>query len=178
VILFFGYVRAYKGLDFLLRAMPRVLERVDAELLIVGEFYDDRAKYDEIIAERGLSDRVRVVDEHVPDERVGEYFTASDLVVLPYTSATQSGITQIAFAFGVPVISTDVGGLPEVVTDGETGYIVPPADEDALAAAIVRYFEEERGPAFRRNVEMEAKRDAAGELLRRAIRDFLELERG
>jgi glycosyltransferase involved in cell wall biosynthesis len=177
-ILFFGYVRAYKGLEYLLRAMPRVLARVDADLLIVGEFYDDRAKYDRIIEERGLSDRVKVVAEHVPDEDVGKYFTASDVVVLPYVSATQSGITQIAFAFGLPVISTDVGGLPEVVTNGRTGYIVPPMDEDALAAAIVRYFEEDRGAAFCKNVEIEAKRDMAGELLRRGVRDFLEIERG
>jgi glycosyltransferase involved in cell wall biosynthesis len=176
-ILFFGYVRAYKGLDYLLRAMPRVLARVDADLLIVGEFYDDRAKYDRIIEELGLSDRVRIIAEHVPDEDVGRYFAAADVVVLPYTSATQSGITQIAFAFGLPVISTDVGGLPEVVRDGETGYIVPPMDEDALADAVVRYFEEDRGAAFRKNVETEAKRDMAGELLRRAVRDFLEIER-
>jgi glycosyltransferase involved in cell wall biosynthesis len=177
-LLFFGYVRAYKGLDRLLRAMPRVLARVDVDLLIVGEFYDDRAKYDRIIEDLGLAEHVKVVAEHVPDESVGEYFTAADVVVLPYTSATQSGITQIAFAFGLPVISTDVGGLPEVVRDGETGYIVPPDDEDALADAVVRYFEEDRGAAFRRNVEVEARRDMAGELLRRAVRDFLEIERG
>jgi glycosyltransferase involved in cell wall biosynthesis len=177
-LLFFGYVRAYKGLDRLLRAMPEVLARVDAELLIVGEFYDDRARYERIIEELNISARVKIVAEHVPDERVGDYFTAADVVVLPYVSATQSGITQIAFAFGLPVISTNVGGLPEVVRDGETGYIVPPEDETALAGAIVRYFEEGRGAVFRRNVEMEAKRDMAGELLRRAIRDFLEIERG
>jgi glycosyltransferase involved in cell wall biosynthesis len=177
-LLFFGYVRAYKGLDRLLRAMPRVLSRVDADLLIVGEFYDDRTKYDRIIEELNLADHVKIVAEHVPDESVGRYFTAADVVVLPYVSATQSGITQIAFAFGLPVISTDVGGLPEVVRDGETGYIVPPEDEDALADAVVRYFEEDRGAAFRRNVEAEARRDAAGELLRRAVRDFLEIERG
>ena len=177
-LLFFGYVRAYKGLDYLLRAMPRVLSRIDADLLIVGEFYDDPRKYDRIIQEHGLADRVRIVAEHVPDERVGDYFAAADVVVLPYVSATQSGITRIAFAFDLPVISTDVGGLPEVVRDGETGYIVPPMDEGALADAIVRYFEEDRGPVFRENVKMEAKRDTAGELLRRAVRDFLEIERG
>lgn len=176
-ILFFGYVRAYKGLDYLLRAMPRIRERIDADLLIVGEFYDDRSKYDRIIDELGLGERVRIVAEHVPDEEVGKYFAVADVVVLPYTSATQSGITQIAFAFGLPVISTNVGGLPEVVRDGETGYIVPPRDEDALADAVVRYFEGERGAAFHKNVEVEAKRDRAGGLIRRAVRDFLEMER-
>ena len=176
-LLFFGYVRRYKGLDYLLRAMPHVLAHVDVDLLIVGEFYDDRGKYERIIEELGLGERVTIVGEHVPDESVGDYFAAADVAVLPYVSATQSGITQIAFAFGLPVISTDVGGLPEVVRDGETGYIVPPMDEDALARAIVRYFAEDREAMFRRNVAMEAKRDTAGELLRRAIRDFIEMER-
>jgi glycosyltransferase involved in cell wall biosynthesis len=177
-ILFFGYVRAYKGLEYLLRAMPRVLSRVDVDLLIVGEFYEGRAKYDRMVEDLDLSDHVRIVAEHVPDERVGEYFAAADVAVLPYVSATQSGITQIAFAFGLPVISTDVGGLPEVVRDGETGYIVPPMDENALAGAVIRYFEEDRGAVFRRNVEAEARRDRAGELLRQAVRDILEIERG
>jgi glycosyltransferase involved in cell wall biosynthesis len=176
-ILFFGYVRAYKGLEHLLRAMPSVLRSVEVDLLIVGEFYDDRAKYDRIIADLGIGKRVKIVAEHVPDETVGEYFTASDVVVLPYVSATQSGITQVAFAFGLPVISTRVGGLPEVVTDGATGYIVPPRDEGALADAIVRYFEEGRKESFSANVETEASRDRAGELMRRAVRDFLEMER-
>jgi glycosyltransferase involved in cell wall biosynthesis len=120
---------------------------------------------------------VRIVAEHVPDESVGNYFAAADVVVLPYIAATQSGITQVAFAFGLPVISTEVGGLPEVVRDGETGSIVKPADEAALAAAIVRYFTEGRRDELRANVEAEAKRDRAGELLRRAVQDFLEMER-
>jgi glycosyltransferase involved in cell wall biosynthesis len=177
-ILFFGYVRAYKGLEYLLRAMPKVLSRVDADLLIVGEFYEDRSKYDGIVRELGVGDHVRIVAEHVPDERVAEYFTAADVAVLPYVSATQSGITQVAFAFGLPVISTEVGGLPEVVRNGETGYIVPPMDANALADAVIRYFEEGREAAFRSNVVEEAKRDRAGELLRLAVRDFLEIERG
>jgi glycosyltransferase involved in cell wall biosynthesis len=175
--LFFGYVREYKGLAHLLRAMPRVLERADIDLLIVGEFYDDRAKYDAMIEELGIGDHVKIVAEHVPDESVGDYFAVSDVVVLPYVAATQSGITQVAFAFGLPVISTDVGGLPEVVKDGETGAIVKPADEEALADAIVRYFTGGRREEFRANVEAEAKRDRAGELIRRAVQDFLEMEK-
>jgi len=112
----------------------------------------------------------------VPDESVGEYFAASDLVVLPYVSATQSGITQVAYAFGLPVVSTDVGGLPEVVRDGETGYIVPSRDETALAGAVVEYFTGGRAAELRANVEAEARRDRAGDLMRRAIGDFLEMK--
>jgi len=176
-ILFFGYVRKYKGLTYLLRAMPLALAELDLELLIVGEFYDDRAGYESLINELGIRDRVTVVAEHVPDEDVGKYFSASDVAVLPYVSATQSGITQIAYAFGIPVISTNVGGLPEVVEDGKTGYIVKPRDEKALAAAIVRYFKGGESRRLRENVLSEARRDRAGEQLRKAVRDFLEMER-
>ncbi len=176
-LLFFGYVREYKGLAYLLRAMPQILREVDVELLVVGEFYDDRSKYDRIIDDLNLGERVRVVAEHVPDESVGDYFAAADVAVLPYVSATQSGITQIALASGLPVISTDVGGLPEVVRDGETGYIVKPEDEGELACAVVRYFKSGDAPRMRANVALEAQRDHAGDLMRRAIRDFLEMAR-
>lgn len=176
-MLFFGYVRRYKGLEYLLRAMRPILEKVDVDLLIVGEFYDDRGRYDRIIEELGVEDHVKIVAEHVPDERVGDYFAAADVVVLPYVSATQSGITQIAFAFDLPVISTDVGGLPEVVTDDVTGYIVKPGDSDELARAVVRFFDGGERERLASNVALEAKHDRAGELMRRAFSDFLEMER-
>lgn len=176
-LLFFGYVREYKGLEYLLKAMPGVLSEIDVDLLIVGEFYDDRSKYDRLIDELGIAEHVRVVAEHVPDESVGDYFAASDLAVLPYSSATQSGITQVAFAFGLPVVCTDVGGLPEVVKDGETGFVVRPRDESALARAIVSYFSDGKEEEFRARVEVEARLDRAGDLMRRAVGDFLEMDR-
>ena len=176
-VLFFGYVREYKGLAYLLRAMPMILEEIDVDLLVVGEFYDDRSKYDRIIEELDIGERVRIVAEHVPDEAVGDYFGAADVAVLPYVSATQSGITQIAFAFGLPVVSTNVGGLPEVVREGETGYIVKPEDERELARAVVRYFTAGDAARMRANVAVEAQRDHAGDLMRRAVRDFLEMAR-
>ncbi len=177
-ILFFGYVRAYKGLRYLLEAMPAVLENHDVQLLVVGEFYDERQRYERLISSLGIGDSVKVVAEHVPDETVGEYFVASDVVVLPYLSATQSGITQIAYAFGLPVISTDVGGLPEVVKDGETGYIVKCGSADALSAAIGRFFDGDERAKLEQGVAREARADQAGELMRRSIADFLELGRG
>lgn len=175
--LFFGYVREYKGLTYLLKAMPRILERVEIDLLVVGEFYEDRRKYENLIDELGIRENVHVIDEHVPDESVARYFGAADVVVLPYVSATQSGITQIAYAFGVPVISTDVGGLPEVVRNGETGYVVKAQDDAELADAVVRFFTSGEAEHLRANVLTEARRDRAGELMRRAVRDFLEIER-
>jgi glycosyltransferase involved in cell wall biosynthesis len=142
VLLFFGYVRAYKGLDVLLRALAALPEEMGLHLLVVGEFYDDEQKYRSLIQELGLHDRVSIVSDYVPNELVGRYFSASDVVVLPYISATQSGIAQIAYNFDKPVIATDVGGLGEVIIDGVTGYIVPPKDAPRLAAAIKKFYDE------------------------------------
>ncbi len=129
--MFFGLVREYKGLDLLLSAWKPSGERM---LLVVGEFYDDIGLYD--LPKEGV-----VVHPHfVPDEQVRLWFSVADLVVLPYRSATQSGVTQIAYHFGVPMVVTDVGGLPEVVRDGTVGYVVPPTAE-GLVAGIERAFE-------------------------------------
>jgi glycosyltransferase involved in cell wall biosynthesis len=140
VVLFFGLVRPYKGLGVLLEAFAKSVEKLPATLLIVGEFYEPRKGYDARIAELGIRDRVIVVDRYVPDEEVEKYFMACDVVALPYLSATQSAIVQVAYSFGVPVIVTSVGGLPEVVDDGVTGRVVPPDDADALAGAIAGFF--------------------------------------
>ncbi|HEU4929081.1 MAG TPA: glycosyltransferase [Candidatus Krumholzibacteria bacterium] len=140
VLLFFGLVRAYKGLDDLLRAVALLPPDLTVTLLIVGEFYEARERYDRLIQALGIAQRVRVVDRYVPDAEVAQYFMAADLVVLPYRSASQSGIAQTAFAFERPVVVTAVGGLPDVVEDGVTGYVVPPHDPAALVAAITRFF--------------------------------------
>ena len=141
-VLFFGYVRPYKGVHTLLDAFARVSASLDATLVVVGEFYEPSRPYVEHIERLGLGEKVRLVDRYVSDEEVGLYFSAADVAVLPYGSATQSGVVQVAFAFDTPVISTAVGGIPEVVKDGVNGLLVPPNDPDALAAAILRYFEE------------------------------------
>jgi glycosyltransferase involved in cell wall biosynthesis len=143
VILFFGLVRAYKGLDTLLEAFATCGEPLDATLLVVGEFYDQRAPYDARMRALGIESRVRVIDRYVPDDEVGGYFRAADVAVLPYVTATQSAVVQTAYSFGLPVIVTRVGGLPDVVEDGVTGLVVPPRDPAALAGAIVRYFRED-----------------------------------
>jgi glycosyltransferase involved in cell wall biosynthesis len=152
VILFFGLVRKYKGLIHLIRAMPKVLAQIDATLLVVGEFYDHRGPYLDEIKALGLGDKIRIVDEYVPNEQVGKYFTACDVVALPYTSATQSGIIQIAFGFGKPVIATAVGGLPDVIADGKTGMLTPAENPDALADAIVSFFGGGLADDFARNI--------------------------
>ncbi len=142
VVLFFGYIRKYKGLHVLLDAMKEVLKSVAVRLLVVGEFYDDERSYRDQIAELGLSDKLKLVSDYVPNEEVATYFSAADVVVLPYTDATQSGIAQIAYNFDRPIIATDVGGLAEVVIDGRTGLVVPPNSPAELARAIARFFAE------------------------------------
>lgn len=140
VLLFFGYIRPYKGLGVLLEAFAETLRDGPATLFIVGEFYEKREHYDSMIIELGIADHIRVVDEYVPNEAVEKYFRACDVVVLPYLSATQSGIVQVAYSFDKPVIVTGVGGLPDVVDDGETGFVVPPRDPGAFAGAIREFF--------------------------------------
>jgi glycosyltransferase involved in cell wall biosynthesis len=143
IILFFGYIRTYKGLMNLLEALPAIRKEVtDVHLLIVGEFYDDPAPYREAITRLGIQDCVTIVAEYVPNEQVHLYFTASDVVVLPYNEATQSGILSIAYGFTKPVIVTNVGGLAELVDENSTGFIVPPHDIPALSNAVIRFFAE------------------------------------
>jgi glycosyltransferase involved in cell wall biosynthesis len=146
VILFFGLIRAYKGLRTLLEAFALEKDALDATLLVVGEFYEDRAPYDAAIRELGIGERVRIVDRYVPDADVPAYFRLADVVVLPYVSATQSAIVQTAFSFERPVIVTAVGGLPDVVKDGVTGFVVPPQNPRALAGAMRRFYDENAGP--------------------------------
>ena len=142
VILFFGYVRAYKGLHVMIDAMKEVKKSIRVKLLVVGEFYDDEEKYRWHISDAQVRDVIDVVSDYVPNEKVGEYFSAADAVMLPYLSATQSGIAQIAYNFDKPVIATSVGGLAEVVVDGVSGIIVPPNDPIRLAEAIKRFYAE------------------------------------
>ena len=152
VILFFGYVRKYKGLHHLLDAMPLVLKQLKVKLLIAGEFYDDEHQYREQIKKLWLNDFVAVHGDYIPNEQVGLFYHAADVVVLPYISATQSGIIQIAYHYDKPVITTDVGGLPEVVDQGKTGFIVPSENVDALTEAIVKFFKVQNKINFTKNI--------------------------
>ena len=149
MMLFFGFVREYKGLKHLLNAVRILKEKQYKDrqvpvLYVVGDFDGNREEYLTLIDELKIAEDIKLIDGYVPDKEVEKYFSSADLVVLPYESATQSGIVQIAYGFRKPVIVTDVGGLPEVVEDDVTGMIVPPFDDDALADAICKYFDEGR----------------------------------
>ena len=154
VLLFFGYVRKYKGLDILLKAMPSVLKKhPDAYLLIVGEFYDKPDSYFEIINKNNLNDKVKLVNSFVPNEDVEKYYAVSDLVILPYRSATQSGILNVAYGFKKPVVVTDVGGLAEFVEDSKTGFIVKPDSPAEIERGINKFYNLREKEDFAFNIE-------------------------
>ena len=157
-ILFFGHVREYKGLHVLLDAMKLIPEEERPHLTTAGEFYDPETEYTDHIGKLGIEDHVEINNRYIPNEEVGRFFQATDLVVLPYISATQSGILQMAYHFNKPVIITDVGGLPDFVERGGTGYVVPPDDPSALADAIIRFYADRDRVDFTDNVRTYKKR--------------------
>lgn len=139
VVLFFGAIRPYKGLADLIAAFAKVRENVpDAWLVIAGYPFEPFAPYEEAIAARNIGEHTIVRLGYHSTSEVWKFFLAADLVALPYRSASQSGIAQLAFAFGTPIVATRVGGLPELVEEGHTGVLVDPGDEEALATAIIR----------------------------------------
>ncbi|WP_456328047.1 glycosyltransferase, partial [Archaeoglobus sp.] len=141
VILFFGLLRPYKGVKYLVKAFESLPKEVleDSRLLIVGETWEDR-ETTKLIANSKYRNKITVVNRYVPDDEVSLYFSVSDVVVLPYTRASQSGVAHIAMAFGLPVISTYVGGLRESLSKYKGTIFVKPKNADELAEAIVRVY--------------------------------------
>lgn len=153
-MLFFGLIREYKGLDMLLDAWASLKaagKTVGKRLVVAGEFYTDRKPYTDQIEKLGLQDDVILHDWFIPDQQVPVYFSLADALVLPYRTATQSGVTQIAYNFDLPMIATRVGGLAEIVTEGQTGLICEP-DTESIAAAVDKFYSEELGPQYRANM--------------------------
>lgn len=137
VLLFFGFVREYKGLRILLTAMPNILKEKEVSLLVVGEFWKDKQKYLDMISSLNIAAKVKIVDEYVPNESISVYFSAADLVVQPYLTVSGSGITQLSYGQDRPVIATNIGCLPEVIEDGVNGRLVEPGNPAALAKAVL-----------------------------------------
>lgn len=154
VLLFFGYVRRYKGLDYLLRALPEVLAATDATLIVAGEFYDPPEQYHELVRELGIDAAVRFEERYVPNEDVETYMAACDVAVFPYVAGAHSGALQVAFGCERPVICTRAGGLADVVDDGETGLIVEPRSAPALSAALLRFLELRDNVDFAGNIRV------------------------
>ena len=159
-VLFFGLIRDYKGLDLLLDAWAQLRRAGRTEgrrLIVAGEFYTAREPYLNRIADNGLQDEVLLHDRFIPDDDVKYYFSAADFVVQPYKTATQSGVTQIAYQFCVPMVVTKVGGLAEIVPDGRVGYVCEPTPE-GVAGAIERMYEGDTLQRFRENCVEERRR--------------------
>lgn len=150
-LLFFGFIRLYKGLDVLLEAM-RLLKDEDIYLSVVGEFWEGQRETLDFIREAGLENKIELVARYVSDAEAAEFFARCDAVVLPYRSATGSGVISLAYRYGKPVIATRVGGLPDVVEDGRTGLLVTPNSPHELAEGI-RYMSTNRNRFTRANIE-------------------------
>lgn len=153
-LLFFGFIRDYKGLDLLFKAMtePGMRER-NLKLIVAGEFYADGSVYLNMIKELHLENGVIMHNDYIPNDRINLYFCAADIVVQPYKTATQSGVTQIGYHFNRPMLVTNVGGLAEIISDKVSGYVVEPNPED-ISVALCDFYDNQRQEAF----EKETKR--------------------
>ncbi len=147
LVLFFGLIRNYKGLDMLLDAMNELKSNSNINLVIAGEFYEDKQPYLDLIKKYGIENQVILHGKFIANEDVKLYFSAADLVALPYRSATQSGVTQVSFHFEVPTLVTNVGGLGEIIPDKVAGYVVE-SNGKAIADGINDYFENNRMHLF------------------------------
>jgi len=157
-MLFFGFIRKYKGLDILLEAMDNAhVKASGVKLIVAGEFYGDKELYEELITKYNLQDRIHLFTEFIPNAEVRNYFSAADLIVQPYRTATQSGITQLAYHFEKPMVVTNVGGLSEVVPDGKTGFVASP-DAKSIADCIVKFFEPNSLPGLEENIRHEKQK--------------------
>lgn len=164
-MLFFGIIRDYKGLDLLLQAMgDERLKRMKVKLIVAGEFYNNAEQYHELERNLAISEQLVWRSQFVPDSEVKYYFNVADIVVQPYKSATQSGVTQIAYHFDKPMIVTDVGGLKEIVPDGVVGYVTE-VDPVQIADALVDFFENDRKDAFERNIQVEKQKYSWGRMV-------------
>jgi len=157
IILFFGLIRVYKGLDILLKSIPQIQREIDDFCVVVaGECYEDENKYKKIIDSLRIHKNVDLNFRFIPDDEVKVYFSAADVIAIPYRSATQSGITQIAFNFNRPVIVSDVGGLGEIVPNGKVGFVVRPQPQE-FADAIIKFFKKNKFQEFSNNIRTHKK---------------------
>lgn len=157
LVLFFGLIRKYKGLDMLLDAFNELKKHPNIILLIAGEFYEDKQPYLDLIEKYQLQKQVILHGKFIANEEVKLYFSAADLVALPYKTATQSGVTQVSFHFEVPTLVTNVGGLGEIIPDKKAGYVVEPNGK-AIANGIEDYFVNNRMIAFTEGMKEEKQK--------------------
>lgn len=157
-VLFFGFVRDYKGLDLLLEAFGDSRFRdLDVKLIVAGEFYNNKEQYYDQIERLGIKDDIIMHNDFIPNEDVRDYFCAADIIAQPYKTATQSGVTQIGYHFEKPMLVTNVGGLPEIIPHNKVGYVVEPKPIE-IANALFDFFDKEKKDEFEKNVRQEKKK--------------------
>jgi D-inositol-3-phosphate glycosyltransferase len=157
VILFFGLIRKYKGLDLLIEAFSLLKANPHNKLLIAGEFYEDKQPYFDLISKYKLEEQIILLNQFIPNDDVKYYFSAADIVALPYRSATQSGVTQVSFHFEVPTLVTNVGGLGEIIPHNVAGYVVEP-NPQAIATSLEDYFENNKEQSFTEGMKQEKQK--------------------
>lgn len=161
ILLFFGFIRDYKGLDLLMKAYKKAYQE-NLLLVVAGEFYNNGAQYNELEKELGLAGQIVWRTDFIPDDQVRYYFSAADLIVQPYKTATQSGVTQIAYHFERPMLVTNVGGLAEIVPNGKVGYVCE-VNENDIAEAIGSFAQmnaKERDELFLPNIQTQKQKYA------------------
>jgi glycosyltransferase involved in cell wall biosynthesis len=157
-VLFFGFIRNYKGLDLLLEAFAdKRLRKFPVKLIVAGEFYENPAPYMQQIIRLGLDDMVELRTKFIPDNEVRNYFSIADLVAQPYRTATQSGVSQIAYHFEKPMLVTNVGGLAEIIPNGKVGYVVD-VEPKQIADALVDFFSNQRSEKMIENIKIEKQK--------------------
>ena len=172
-LLFFGFIRAYKGLDLLIQAM-KLISNPNVKLIIAGEFYGESQHYYQLIENLNLHDKIILKTNFITDSEVKYYFCASDLVVQPYKSATQSGVTPLAYHFEIPMVVTNVGGLTAMVPNGKVGLIAEPNPE-SIASKINEFFQNQNAEEFKNNLKVE-KQKYSWSVMTKAILDIAELK--
>lgn len=176
-LLFFGFIRDYKGLDLLLEAFTDDrLKKLPLKLIVAGEFYTDSEPYYEIIKQNNLEDRVIMHTDFIQDSEVVNYFCAADIVVQPYKTATQSGVTQIAYHFNKPMIVTDVGGLSEIIPDKKVGFVVK-TNPEAIADAIYAFYDQNLEAGFVKNVKIEKEKYSWKRMTEAVNEVFIKIEK-
>lgn len=171
VLLFFGIIRDYKGLDVLLETLTKLDDSY--HLIIAGEAYGDFVKYTRMMEQWRISDRCHVFERYIDDHEVPYFFSASDVCMLTYKSATQSGISGISQHFELPTIATNVGGLAESIIPDQTGYVVANVDPIEISKTIEKYFIENKKEIFRRNIGIENKANS-WESFSKTLLDFID----
>ena len=172
-LLFFGFIRDYKGLDLLLEAMADSrLKSKSVKLIVAGEYYGNQERYETLIKQYNLEDSLVMRTDYIPANEINNFFCAADMVVQPYKTATQSGVTQIGYHFNKPMLVTDVGGLAEIISDRKSGYVVAP-NSRAIADAIIDFYDGQRETSFIRETQ-ELKKNFSWDKLTMKIMEIYE----